>query len=61
MPKDIMDAAFKESQALYSELSEKNPNWKKIYADYAKFRADQNLWFRFSEMSYDQYMQAQKL
>ena len=32
-----------------TELNGKNPEWKKIYADYAKFRADQNLWFRFTE------------
>ena len=59
--KPIMDAAFKESQALYSELSAKNPNWKKVYADFAKFRADQNLWFRFTEAGFDNFMQAQKL
>ncbi len=61
MPKDIMDAAFKESMALYGELSAKNPNWKKVYEDFTKFRADQNLWFRFSEMGYDSFMQSQKL
>jgi TRAP-type mannitol/chloroaromatic compound transport system substrate-binding protein len=61
LPKDVMEAAFKESQALYAELSEKNPNWKKIYADYSKFRADQNLWFRFAEAGFDDFMQSQKL
>ncbi|WKB53980.1 TRAP transporter substrate-binding protein [Eleftheria terrae] len=60
-PKDIMDAAFKESMALYSELSAKNPNWKKVYTDYANFRRDQNLWFRFTEAQFDRYMQAAKL
>ncbi|NRT56604.1 TRAP transporter substrate-binding protein [Sphaerotilus uruguayifluvii] len=60
-PKDVMEAAFKESMALYSELSEKNPNWKKVYSDFAKFRADQNLWFRFAEAGFDDFMQAQKL
>ena len=45
-PKDVMELAFKEAMALYSELSAKNPSWNKVYADYAKFRADQNLWFR---------------
>ncbi|ACB33493.1 TRAP dicarboxylate transporter- DctP subunit [Leptothrix cholodnii SP-6] len=60
-PKDIMDAAFKESQALYSELSAKNPNWKKVYTDFAKFRAEQNLWFRFAEAGFDDFMQQQKL
>ena len=60
-PKDVLDAAFKESMALYSELSAKNPNWKKVYEDYAKFRSEQNLWFRFAEAGFDDFMQQQKL
>ena len=60
-PKDIMDAAFKESMALYGELSAKNPRWKKIYEDYSKFRADENMWFRFAEAGFDNFMHAQKL
>jgi TRAP-type mannitol/chloroaromatic compound transport system substrate-binding protein len=58
---DVMAEAFKQSLALYEELGEKNPDWKKVYADYAKFRADQNLWFRFTEATFDRFMQAQKL
>jgi TRAP-type mannitol/chloroaromatic compound transport system substrate-binding protein len=60
-PKDLMDAAFKESQALYSELSASNPAWKKIYADYANYRRDANLWFRFTEARFDNFMQSAKL
>lgn len=60
-PKDFMDAAFKESMALYSELSGSNPAWKKIYEDYAAFRRDANLWFRFTEAGFDDFMQSQKL
>ena len=60
-PKDLMDAAFKESMALYSEISAKNPNFKKVYEDYSKFRAEQNLWFRFTEATFDDFMQRQKL
>ena len=60
-PKDVMNAAFKESMALYEELSAKNENWKKVYADYSKFRAEQNLWFRFTEGTFDRFMQDQKL
>jgi TRAP-type mannitol/chloroaromatic compound transport system substrate-binding protein len=58
---EIMAEAFKQSEAVYSELNGKNEDWKKIYADYAKFRADQNLWFRFTEMGFDRFMQSQKL
>ncbi|MFZ9373934.1 MAG: ABC transporter substrate-binding protein, partial [Burkholderiaceae bacterium] len=60
-PKDVMDAAFKEAMALYSEIGNTNPNWKKIYDDYAAFRRDQNLWFRLAEASFDDFMQAQRL
>ena len=60
-PKDVMDTAFKESMALYDELSAKNPNWKKVYEDYSAFRREQNLWFRFAEASFDRYMQSVKL
>jgi TRAP-type mannitol/chloroaromatic compound transport system substrate-binding protein len=60
-PKDVMEAAFKEAMALYSELSASNPGWKKIYEDYAAFRRDQNLWFRFTEAGFDDFMQQQKL
>jgi len=60
-PKDVMAAAFKESMALYEELNTKNEDWKKIYTDYSKFRADSNLWFRFTEATFDNFMQSQKL
>ena len=59
--KDIMDRAYKESMALYDELSAKNPNWKKVYEDFAAFRKEQNQWFRFTEARFDNFMQAQKL
>lgn len=60
-PPDVMNEAFKQAMALYDELSAKNENWKKVYADYSKFRAEQNLWFRFTEATFDRFMQAQKL
>jgi TRAP-type mannitol/chloroaromatic compound transport system substrate-binding protein len=60
-PNDLMNAAFKESIGLYEEIGSKNEDWKKIYADYSTFRADQNLWFRFTETTFDRFMQGQKL
>jgi TRAP-type mannitol/chloroaromatic compound transport system substrate-binding protein len=60
-PKDMMEAAFKESLALYSEIGATNPAWKKVYEDYASFRRDSNLWFRFTEAGFDDFMQAQRL
>jgi TRAP-type mannitol/chloroaromatic compound transport system substrate-binding protein len=60
-PKTVMDAAFKESMGLYEELRQSNPRWKKVYDDYSAFRKEQNLWFRFTEATYDRYMQSAKL
>jgi TRAP-type mannitol/chloroaromatic compound transport system substrate-binding protein len=58
MPVDVLDLAFKESMALYSELSAKNPNWKKVYTDYSAFRKESNRWFRYTEAIFDRYMQS---
>jgi TRAP-type mannitol/chloroaromatic compound transport system substrate-binding protein len=61
MPKDVMDAAFKAAFAVYAELSSTNPAWKKVYTDYNAFVREQNLWFRFTEASFDNYMQSQRI
>jgi TRAP-type mannitol/chloroaromatic compound transport system substrate-binding protein len=60
-PKDVMDGAFKAAMEVYGELSASNPAWKKIYDDYSAFRRDSNLWFRFSEAAFDDFMQNQRL
>ena len=60
-PKDVMAAAFKSALEVYAELSASNPAWKKIYEDYAAYRRDANLWFRFTEAGFDDFMQSQKL
>jgi TRAP-type mannitol/chloroaromatic compound transport system substrate-binding protein len=60
-PVDVMTEAYRQSMQLYEQLSAKNENWKKVYADYARFRSDQNLWFRFTEATFDRFMQSQKL
>ncbi|MCZ8236329.1 MAG: TRAP transporter substrate-binding protein [Inhella sp.] len=58
MPVEVMDLAFKESMALYADISAKNPNWRKVYADYAAFRKESNRWFRYTEAIFDRYMQS---
>ena len=60
-PKAVLDEAYKQSMALYDELSEKNPNWRKVHEDYAAFLREQNLWSRFAEASFDRYMQGLKI
>jgi len=60
-PKEVMDTAFKASMDTYADLSTKNPAWKKVYEDLSAFRRDQNLWFRFAEAGFDDFMQQQRL
>ncbi len=60
-PNPVLAAAFKESMALYSEVSASNPAFKNIYDDYASFRREANLWFRFTEARFDSFMQQQRL
>jgi TRAP-type mannitol/chloroaromatic compound transport system, periplasmic component len=60
-PQTVLDASYKTTMAVYAELAEKNPAWKKIYGDYRNFQRDEVLWFRFAEARYDAFMSAQKL
>ncbi|MGE5337333.1 MAG: TRAP transporter substrate-binding protein [Gemmatimonadota bacterium] len=61
MPRAVMEAAFKAANEVYADLNAKNPNWKKIYPDWVKFRNDEVLWFRVCEREFDNFMSAQKL
>ncbi|HYG42466.1 MAG TPA: TRAP transporter substrate-binding protein [Bordetella sp.] len=54
-PKEVMDAAYKASQELWIELSDKNPDFKAIYPDWEKFQADEASWFRVAENALDNY------
>ena len=58
---DVLNLAFKEANALYAELNAKNPNWRKVYEDYIRYRKEANIWFRFTEARFDSFMQKQKL
>lgn len=60
-PKSVMDAAFKARNDVYAELNDTNPDWKKIYGDYAQFLSNSYQWAPIADGSYDQYMSAQKL
>ena len=54
-PRPVMEAALKAANELYDELSVKSPHWKRIYTEWRKFRAEQFLWFRVAESSYDNF------
>lgn len=59
-PKDVLAAAFKETLSLCSDISARNPAWKKVYEDMASVRRDTSLWFRFAESGFDNFMQTRK-
>jgi TRAP-type mannitol/chloroaromatic compound transport system substrate-binding protein len=59
-PADMMNQAWKASNEIYAQTSAKNAGFKKVYDDLVKFRADENLWFRFTEATFDRFMQTQK-
>ena len=48
-------ACFDEAYKFYDELSAKDPKFKKIYDSLKAFRADQNLWFRVAENTFDNF------
>ena len=60
-PKDVLDLAYKEAMALYAEVSAKNENWKKVYADYCGSCMGQSCARVRKAGDYDSFMQAQKL
>ncbi|OYQ19576.1 TRAP transporter substrate-binding protein [Elstera cyanobacteriorum] len=53
--REILQAAHKAAYALYDELAQTNPKWKKIYEPWKAFRDDQYLWFRVAETTFDNF------
>ena len=54
-PKPVMEAAQKAAFEIYDEAAKKSAHFRRIYAQWLKFRGDQFLWFRVAEMSYDNF------
>lgn len=59
-PQDVMTAAFAAANEVYAETSAKNPMFKKVYDSMVAFRANQYLWFQFSEYTMDTFMMGQQ-
>lgn len=59
-PRDVAETAWKRANELFAEISAKNAKWNKIYTHFAKFRDDENLWFRFAEGSFENLMASLK-
>ncbi|WP_291821600.1 TRAP transporter substrate-binding protein [Bosea sp. (in: a-proteobacteria)] len=50
---EILEACLKASNELYSEISAKNPDFKKAIDSMTAFRGDQYLWWQVAELSFD--------
>ena len=48
-PRDTLAAALKASDEIYDDFTTKNPMFKKMYASWHPFRAEQVSWFRVAE------------
>jgi len=53
-PKDVMIAAQKSAFDLYGTISAENPQFRKVFESWNKFREDIQLWWRVAEFGYDQ-------
>ncbi|MBI4195490.1 MAG: TRAP transporter substrate-binding protein [Betaproteobacteria bacterium] len=59
-PRPVLEACHKAALELYSELAAKSPDFRKIYASWSAFRAEQYLWFRVAENSFDNFVYSVK-
>jgi TRAP-type mannitol/chloroaromatic compound transport system substrate-binding protein len=55
----IMEACFQASNELYAETSAKNAKFKKVFENWKAFRAEEVLWFRVAENTFDSFMARQ--
>ena len=55
-PRPVMEACLDAANELYAELSARSAHFKRIYEGWSRFRADQFLWFRVAESTYDNFV-----
>ena len=58
-PRDVMEASYKQSYALYGEIAAQNPKFKKIYDAWLQFRDKEYTWFRVAELPFDYFVFSQ--
>lgn len=56
----VLDACFKAANEVYTEISEKNPAFKKVYEAMKGVRSDNYLWFQLAEYTFDTFMMIQQ-
>ena len=58
--REIMEAAYREAQALYADTASKNPKFKKVYDAWSPFRDKEVTWFRVAELPFDAFVSSQR-
>lgn len=54
-PREVLQEAFKVSEALLDDEAGKNPIFKKMLDSWRPFRESQNLWLRVNELQYSNF------
>ncbi|MER5172567.1 MULTISPECIES: TRAP transporter substrate-binding protein [Thioclava] len=57
---EILQACFETSKAVYAEISETNPTFKKMYDSMVAFEKEYYLWTQVAEYNYDTFMMVQQ-
>ncbi|KFI24874.1 TRAP transporter substrate-binding protein [Paenirhodobacter enshiensis] len=52
-PNDVLEAAFRESRAYYTEVAAQNADFKKFYDNWLPYWQKEQVWFRFAELPFD--------
>ncbi len=55
-PTPVMEACFKAADEVYAETVATNPKFKKVFEQWKAIRADQVLWWRVAENTFDNFM-----
>lgn len=53
MPEDVLEASYREARKMFAEMSDANPNFKKLYDHINAFMDDSNVYFEVSELYFD--------
>ncbi|NOG69005.1 TRAP transporter substrate-binding protein [Roseicella sp. DB1501] len=54
-PREILQAAWRNSLELYEETSAQNPRFRRMWTSYRAFRDEQFQWFRVAENAYETF------
>ncbi len=54
-PREILQAAWRETHGLYEEIGGRNERFKRIWTAYRTYRDEEYQWFRVAENSFDNF------